>query len=128
MSSAGRAASSSGCVARPRGHEIGLTGYAESIQPSSPTGSSVMETAEHREPYESRGSRTDLGAPGGESPPGDSTTASNIGAHRAKSVSVREMGFFGGHDVSITRETAGMELVVSPLSRPIRRRSLAALL
>src|SRR5215468_3010349 len=32
-----------------------------------------FETAEHREPYESRGSRTDLGAPGGESPPGDST-------------------------------------------------------
>ena len=32
-----------------------------------------MESAEHREPYESRGSRTDLGAPGGESPPGDST-------------------------------------------------------
>src|SRR5271167_3062838 len=32
-----------------------------------------METAEHREPYESRGSRTDLGAPGGDSPPGDST-------------------------------------------------------
>ena len=29
-----------------------------------------METAEHREPYELRGSRTDLGAPGGESPPG----------------------------------------------------------
>ena len=73
MSSAGRAASSSGCVARPRGRETGLTGYAEQIQHSSPTGSSVMETAEHREPYESRGSRTDLGAPGGESPPGDST-------------------------------------------------------
>jgi hypothetical protein len=34
-----------------------------------------METAEHREPYESRGSGTDLGAPGGESPPGDSTEA-----------------------------------------------------
>src|SRR5262252_861435 len=33
-----------------------------------------METAEHREPYESRGSRTDLGAPGGESPLGDSTS------------------------------------------------------
>ena len=32
-----------------------------------------METAEHREPCESRGSRTDLGAPGGEIPPGDST-------------------------------------------------------
>src|SRR6266404_8664667 len=32
-----------------------------------------MATAEHREPYESRGSRTVLRAPGGESPPGDST-------------------------------------------------------
>src|SRR5262249_43665125 len=74
MSSAGRAASSSGCVGRPRGHETGLTGYAEQIQRSLPTGSSAMETAEHREPYESRGSRTDLGAPGGESPPGDSTS------------------------------------------------------
>src|SRR6516165_5830546 len=74
MSSAGRAASSSGCVARPRGRETGLTGYAEQIQRSLPTGSSAMETAEHREPYESRGSRTDLGAPGGESPPGDSTS------------------------------------------------------
>src|SRR5438477_8350459 len=73
MSSAGRAASSSGCVVRPREHETGLTGYAESIQRSLPTGSSAMETAEHREPYESRGSRTDLGAPGGETPPGDST-------------------------------------------------------
>ena len=48
MSSAGRAASSSGCVGRPRGHETGLTGYAEEIQHSSPTGSSVMETVEHR--------------------------------------------------------------------------------
>src|ERR1700682_5548959 len=75
MSFAGRAASSSGYVGRPRGRETGLTGYAEPIQRSLPTGSSAMETAEHREPYESRGSRTDLGAPGGESPPGDSTTA-----------------------------------------------------
>src|SRR5467141_648450 len=74
MSSAGRAASLSGCVARPRGRETGLTGYAEQIQRSLPTGGSAMETAEHRESYESRGSRTDLGAPGGASPPGDSTT------------------------------------------------------
>jgi len=37
------------------------------IQRSSPIGSSAMETAEHREPYEPRGSRTDLGAPGGKS-------------------------------------------------------------
>jgi hypothetical protein len=69
----GRAANSSGCVGRPRGREIGLTGYAEPIQRSLPTGGSAMETAEHREPYESRGSRTDLGAPGGETPPSDST-------------------------------------------------------
>src|ERR1700745_567222 len=57
MSSAGRAASSSGCVARPRGRETGLT---EQIQRSFATGSSAMKTAEHREPYESRGSRTDV--------------------------------------------------------------------
>ena len=66
MSSAGRAASSSGCVTSPRGREAGLTGYAEQIQRSLPTGGSAMETAEHQEPYELRGSRTDLGAPGGE--------------------------------------------------------------
>ena len=75
MSSAGRAASSSGCVARPRAREFGLIGFAAQIQCSSLTGSCVMETAEHREPCESRGSRTDLGAPGGEIPPGDSTIA-----------------------------------------------------
>ncbi len=34
-----------------------------------------METAEHREPYEPRGSRTVLGEPGGETPPGHSTLA-----------------------------------------------------
>jgi len=32
-----------------------------------------MATAEHREPCDSRGSCTVLGAPGGEIPPGDST-------------------------------------------------------
>ena len=35
-----------------------------------------MEMAEQQEPYESRGSRTDLGEPGGESPPGHSTMSS----------------------------------------------------
>src|SRR5881275_963311 len=69
MSSAGRAASSSGCVARPRGREIGLIGFAAQIRRSSLIGSYVMETAEHREPCESRGSRTVLGARGGEIPP-----------------------------------------------------------
>src|SRR5262249_34337433 len=73
MSSAGRAVSSSGCVTKPKERAIGLTGRAVSIRSSSLTGSYVMETAEHREPYESRGSRTVLGAPGGEIPPGDST-------------------------------------------------------
>ena len=34
-----------------------------------------VPTVEHREPCESRGSRTVLGAPGGEIPPGDSTIA-----------------------------------------------------
>ena len=58
---------------KTKGRETGLTGYTEQIQRSLPTGGSAMETAEHREPYESRGSRTDLGAPGGETSPGDST-------------------------------------------------------
>jgi methylmalonyl-CoA mutase cobalamin-binding subunit len=52
-----------------------LIGFAAQIQRSSLTGSYVMETAEHREPCESRGSRTVLGARGGEIPPRDSTTA-----------------------------------------------------
>jgi hypothetical protein len=38
-----------------------------------------METAEQREPYESRGSRTVLGEPGGESPPGHSTEPAREG-------------------------------------------------
>lgn len=75
MSSAGRAVSSNGCATKPKEHEIGLTGFAVQIRPSLLTGSYVMATAEHREPYESRGSRTVLGAPGGESPPGDSTNS-----------------------------------------------------
>ena len=54
-----------------------MTGFAVPIQLSLPTGSYVMEPAEHREPYEPRGSRTVLGAPGGEIPPGDSTEAAN---------------------------------------------------
>src|ERR1700704_116856 len=74
MSFGGRAASSSGCAIRPRGHETGSTGYIGRTPSSSPTGHYVMATAEHREPCESRGSCTVLGAPWGETPPGDSTT------------------------------------------------------
>ena len=73
MSSAGRAANSNGCVLKPKEHATGLIGFAAQIRCSSLIGSCAMETAEHREPCESRGSRTDLGAPGGEIPPGDST-------------------------------------------------------
>ena len=73
MSSAGRAESSNGCVTRPKEREIGLTGFAVPTPVCSLIGSYVMATAEHREPYESRGSRTVLGARGGEIPPRDST-------------------------------------------------------
>src|SRR5271168_2412283 len=73
MSSSGHAASSSGCAIRPRVQEIGSTGSAERIPSSSPTGRYAMATAEQWEPYESRGSRTVLGEPGGESPPGHSS-------------------------------------------------------
>src|SRR5437667_11926085 len=73
MSSGGYAASSSGCATRPKVREIGSTGYAGPTQHSSPIGRYVMATAEQREPCDSRGSCTVLGAPGGEIPPGDST-------------------------------------------------------
>ena len=80
MSSAGRAVNSSGCVTTPKERGIGLSGFAAQIRFSSFTGSYGMATAEHREPCESRGSRTVLGAPGGEIPPGDSTKA-DVPAH-----------------------------------------------
>src|SRR5450631_3088539 len=76
MSSAGRAVSSNGCVTKPKGRETGLRSCVRQIQSPSLTGSYVMATAEQREPYESGGSRTVLGEPGGESPPGHSTIAS----------------------------------------------------
>jgi hypothetical protein len=58
---------------KPRAREIGLRGYAAPTCNSSLIGRYVMATAEHREPCDSRGSCTVLGAPGGEIPPGDST-------------------------------------------------------
>src|SRR5438477_7904816 len=78
MSSAGRAVSTNGCVSKPKGRETGLQSCVRQIRSSSLTGSYVMETAEQQEPYESRGSRTVLGEPGGESPPGHSTDPVNI--------------------------------------------------
>jgi len=71
----GRVESSSDYATRPKAQEIGLTGYAVPTQRSLLIGHYVMATAEHREPCDSRGSCTVLGAPGGEIPPGDSTKA-----------------------------------------------------
>src|SRR6266700_749579 len=79
MSFDGHAANSSGWFIRPRVRETGSTGCAERHRNSLPTGHYVMATAEHREPCESRGSRTVLGAPEGESPSGDSTIATGRG-------------------------------------------------
>src|ERR1700758_3612767 len=73
MSSGGRVASSSDYATRPKAQKIGLTGYAVPTPRSSLIGHYVMATAEHREPCDSRGSCTVLGAPGGEIPRGDST-------------------------------------------------------
>ena len=72
MSFGGRAANSSGCAIRPGERETGSSGYVGRTRNSLLTGLYVMATAEHREPCESRGSCTVLGAPGGEITPGDS--------------------------------------------------------
>jgi probable addiction module antidote protein len=50
----------------------------------------VVEFVRQREPYESRGSRTVLGEPGGESPPGHSTIASALTLCRQLPVSPRK--------------------------------------
>src|SRR5215813_8314363 len=73
MSFDGHAASSSGCAIKPKVHGTGSAAFVGRTGISLRTGSYGMATAEHREPCDSRGSCTVLGAPGGESPPGDST-------------------------------------------------------
>jgi hypothetical protein len=75
MSFDGPAASSSGCAIKPKEHETGLAAFVGRTGFSLRTGFYVMATAEHREPCDSRGSCTVLGAPGGAIPPGDSTIA-----------------------------------------------------
>src|SRR6202022_3215013 len=74
-------------VTKPKERETGLSGFAVPIQVYSLIGSYVMATAEHREPYESRGSRTCLGARGGEIPPRDSTFSSDRPASDALGMS-----------------------------------------
>ena len=77
MSSGGHVASSSACAHQTRGGRDGSTGNAAPDQLCSPIGHYAMATAGHREPCDSRASCTVLGAPGGETPPGDSTKASS---------------------------------------------------
>ena len=57
-----------GCVVRP--WPLANWKREEPVDEAKP----FKATAEHREPCDSRGSCTVLGAPGGEIPPGDSTT------------------------------------------------------
>src|SRR5262244_2873924 len=53
-------------------------------------GKAVQATAEHREPCDSRGSCTVLGAPGGEIPPGDSTRAALRTGYQAYGCATRD--------------------------------------
>src|SRR5208282_2582208 len=101
MSFAGRAESTSGCATKPKGREIGLPSCVTQIQSSLLTGSYVMATAEQWEPYESRGSRTVLGEPGGESPPGHSTFATEV-------IQPRMSGFArSGHELNCEKVVNG---------------------
>ena len=80
MSFAGRAANSNGSSIGPRARGTGSHGCAWATPSSLPIGRYAMETAGHREPCDSRGSCTVLGAPGGESPPGNSTEVRLMGS------------------------------------------------
>src|SRR5467141_3945711 len=90
MSSGGHVASSSECATKPKVREIGLTGYAVPTRRSLLIGHYVMATAEHREPCDSRGSCTVLGAPSGETPPGDSSKAVSLEVSKFFPVSPRK--------------------------------------
>src|SRR5262245_27942105 len=74
MSSGGHAASSSVCATKPRAAEIGSSVSVGHTRRFSLIGFYAMATAEHREPCDSTGSCTVLGAHGGATPPGDATS------------------------------------------------------
>jgi hypothetical protein len=69
MSFDGLAANISGWSIGPRARETGSIDCAARIRHFLPIGHYATATAEHREPYESRGSRPVLGAPEGEKSP-----------------------------------------------------------
>src|SRR5450631_2254005 len=104
MSFDGLAVSSSGCAIRPRERETGSTGYVGRTPSSLPTGLYVMATAEHREPCESRGSCTVLGAPGGEIPLGDSTISTFREASRTGPMHIKNRTVGEQSDTSGTRQ------------------------
>src|SRR6516162_2857587 len=132
MSSGGHVASSSGCVTRPKAREIGSTGYAVPIQPSSPIGRYVMATAEHREPCDSRGSCTVLGAPGGETPPGDSSffaIRSHAHIHFTVRIGLKAGIFQSGHHRPViwpTRLLPGAKLMFSAVWSMMRGKARTA--
>jgi hypothetical protein len=66
-----------------------------------------VPTVEHREPCESRGSRTVLGAPGGEIPPGDSTKAVRLRSSTSFPVCPQQRTFVSaiGTSVQCQKET-----------------------
>src|SRR4249920_1264248 len=97
MSFDGPVASTSGWFIRPRAGETGSTGSAGRRRSSLPTGPYVMATAGHREPCDSRGSCTVLGAPGGEIPSGDSTRAAVVGPPRVRVANVGGEEFEKAH-------------------------------
>src|SRR6516162_8858627 len=59
-----------------------------------------MATAEHREPCDSRGSCTVLGAPGGEIPPGDSTNREGSASPLHRRLTSNNRSAYGQADTS----------------------------
>src|SRR5215467_167717 len=95
MSFGGPAASTSGWCTRPGERGIGSTGCAGRHQNSLLTGLYAMATAEHREPCDSRGSCTVLGAPGGETPSGDSSKCEELKVRKASLQYPNDQTLFG---------------------------------
>ena len=76
-----------------------------------------VPTVEHRKPCEPRGSRTVLGAPGGEIPPGDSTNCENLGASISRLLRLRNRTLLKVIDLS----ASGPGCVKSPIDVMILR-------
>ena len=102
-----------------------MNGFAAQIRFSSFTGSYGMATADHREPCESRGSRTVLGAPGGEIPPGDSTIAAfaalqNLGrcwSNNGHSTRAAKLGIFPTYTLFNKRKLVRLSDVIAAIER-----------